>query len=83
MKFLAKEKAIRSNTSVCLSVDLPEPKLKEMVKLLTDEKVAYDINSYAEAPLGIRIWCGATVEKSDIAILCQWLEWAYNSVVNT
>ncbi|WP_265445009.1 phosphoserine transaminase [Acetivibrio straminisolvens] len=83
ISFLAKDKAIRSNTSVCLSVDLPEDKIKKLVNLLAEEKVAYDISSYKEAPVGLRIWCGATVEKSDLEILCQWLEWAYNEVVNS
>ncbi|AEV69740.1 phosphoserine transaminase [Acetivibrio clariflavus] len=78
--FLAKEKQYRSNTSVCFTVDLPEDKLKNMIKLLAEEKVAYDIGSYKEAPTGLRIWCGATVEKSDLELLCQWLEWAYESV---
>lgn len=77
ISFLAKEKAIRSNTSVCLLVDLPADKLKKLILLLGEEKVAYDISSYSEAPVGIRIWCGATVEKSDLVQLCQWLEWAY------
>ena len=80
--FLAKEKQFRSNTSVCFIVDLPEDKLKSMIKLLAEEKVAYDIGSYKEAPTGLRVWCGATTEKSDLQILCQWLEWAYESVVN-
>ena len=80
MRFLATEKGIRSNTSVCLNVDLSPEKLKEMLKLLAEEKVAYDIASYAEAPMGIRIWCGATVESGDLKILCEWLEWAYNTV---
>jgi len=78
--FLAKEKQFRSNTSVCFTVDLPEDKLKSMIKLLADEKVAYDIGAYSEAPAGLRVWCGATVEKSDLQILCQWLEWAYVTV---
>lgn len=83
ISFLAKEKSIRSNTSVCLNVDLPEDKIKKLVSLLADEKVAYDISSYKEAPVGLRIWCGATVEKSDLEVLCQWLEWAYTEVANS
>jgi len=83
ISFLAKDKSIRSNTSVCLSVDLPEDKIKMLVNLLAEEKVAYDISSYKEAPVGLRIWCGATVEKSDLEILCEWLEWAYNEVANS
>jgi phosphoserine aminotransferase len=78
--FLAKEKAYRSNTSVCLMADLPEDKLKSLVQLLAKEGVAYDIASYKDAPSGIRIWCGATVESSDLAVLCEWLEWAYAEV---
>lgn len=80
VRFLAKEKAYRSNTSVCLSVDLNPDQLKALVKLLASEKVAYDIASYAEAPAGLRIWCGATVEKSDLLILCDWLEWGYQEI---
>jgi phosphoserine aminotransferase len=78
--FLAESKEIRSNTSVCFSVDLPEDKIKEMVKLLADEKVAYDCGSYRAAPPGLRFWCGATVDKKDIEIIIQWLEWAFNEV---
>lgn len=79
--FLAKEKKFRSNTSVCFTVDLPEDKLKSMIKLLAEEKVAYDIGAYSEAPAGLRVWCGATAEKTDLQMLCQWLEWAYESVI--
>lgn len=80
IKFLAESKEIRSNTSVCFTVDLAEDKLKKLVKLLADEKVAYDCGSYREAPPGLRFWCGATIEKSDIEIVCQWLDWAFNEV---
>jgi phosphoserine aminotransferase len=78
--FLAENKEIRSNTSVCFTVDLPEDKLKELVELLADEGVAYDCGSYRDAPPGLRFWSGATVEASDLEILTQWLEWAYNEV---
>jgi len=79
--FLAENKEIRSNTSVCFRVDLPEDKLKEMVKLLADEDVAYDCGSYRDAPPGLRFWCGGTVDASDLESLTQWLEWAYNEVL--
>jgi phosphoserine aminotransferase len=78
--FLAETREIRSNTSVCLKVDLSEEKLKMMIKMLQDEKAAYDIASYRDAPPGLRVWCGATVEKTDLELLCEWIEWAYNSV---
>ena len=78
--FLATEPTIRSNTSVCLTIDLPTEKRKKMLKLMEEENAAYDINSYKTAPEGIRIWCGATVEKSDIDAMLLWLEWAYNEV---
>ena len=78
--FLAESKEIRSNTSVCLIVDLPEDKLKTLVKMLADEKVAYDCASYRDAPPGLRFWCGATAEASDLEAVMQWLEWGYNEV---
>ena len=80
IQFLAETKEIRSNTSVCFKVDLPEEKLKAMVKMLQEEKAAYDIASYRDAPPGLRVWCGATAEKADLQVLCEWIEWAYNSV---
>ncbi|MBU4203061.1 MAG: phosphoserine transaminase [Acidobacteria bacterium] len=78
--FLAADKAVRSNTSVCFTLDLPEDKVKALVKLLADEEVAYDCGSYRDAPPGLRFWCGATVETSDIRIVCRWLDWAYNEL---
>ncbi|WP_319371628.1 phosphoserine transaminase [uncultured Ilyobacter sp.] len=78
--FLAIDPVIRSNTSVCLTIDLPTERRKKMLKLMEEEKAAYDINSYKTAPEGIRIWCGATVEKQDVEMMLLWLEWAYNEV---
>ena len=80
ISFLAKTKETRSNTSVCLSLDLPEDKVKALVKLLESEGVAYDIGSYKDAPPGLRIWCGATVEQADLQALMQWLAWGYEQV---
>ena len=80
ISFLAADPATRSNTSVCLSVDLSAEQVKKMVKLLDSEGVAYDIGSYKDAPAGIRIWCGATIETSDLAALMPWLAWAYAQV---
>lgn len=80
ISFLAADPATRSNTSVCLSVDLSAEQVKKMVKLLESEGVAYDIGSYKDAPAGIRIWCGATIETSDLAALMPWLAWAYAQI---
>ena len=78
--FLATEPATRSNTSVCLMLDLPAERVKAMVALLADEGVALDIGAYRDAPAGLRIWCGATVDPADIEVLLPWLSWAYENV---
>jgi phosphoserine aminotransferase len=78
--FLAQEPDQISNTSVCLSLDLDADQVKQMVALLAEEAVAFDIGAYRDAPAGLRIWCGATVEQSDIEALLPWLEWAYTQV---
>ncbi len=85
--FLAGDAAIRSNTSVCLKIVDPAITalsteqqaafVKQIPALLDKEKVAYDIDGYRDAPPGLRIWCGATVETSDVAALTHWLDWAF------
>lgn len=80
ISFLAKDQAIRSNTSVCLNLDLEPDLVKELVKLLASEEAALDIASYRDAPAGLRFWCGATVEKEDLELAMQWLKWAYHEV---
>ncbi|WP_026958408.1 phosphoserine transaminase [Aliagarivorans taiwanensis] len=78
--FLASDAACRSNTSVCLSLSLEAAQVKQMIKLLDSEGVAYDIGAYRDAPSGLRIWCGATVESQDLEALVPWLNWAYHQV---
>lgn len=80
---LVTDPAARSNTSVCLRLADPtvDPGLaKAVVGLLDEEGVAYDIGSYRDAPAGLRIWCGATVETADLVALTDWLDWAYATV---
>jgi phosphoserine aminotransferase len=89
--FLAPVVATRSNTSVCLKVvdervtSLPEAGQAEFAKnlaaILEKEGVALDAASYRSAPPGLRIWCGATVEQSDLQALTPWLEWAFATCV--
>lgn len=76
--FLAVDPAIRSTTSVCLTVEgADEAMIKKMASLLEAEDAAYDIAGYRDAPAGLRIWCGATVDTADIEALGPWLDWAY------
>lgn len=78
--FLASDPASRSSTSVCLVLDLDKDKVKALTKMLADEGVAFDINSYRDAPAGLRVWCGATVDVEDVRALMEWIEWAYAQV---
>jgi phosphoserine aminotransferase len=78
--FLARSPEIRSTTSVCLTLELVPEQVARMVKLLEAEGVAHDIGAYRDAPPGLRIWCGATVEQADLERLMPWIEWAYNEV---
>jgi phosphoserine aminotransferase len=82
IEFLAADKATRSNTSVCFKLDATEDQVKALVKLLDKEGVAYDIGAYRDAPPGLRIWCGATVEAADLKALMPWLEWGYKQVIS-
>lgn len=88
--FLAEDPKTRSNTSICLkitadwyqalSADEQAAKAKKIVKLLDAEGVGYDFGSYRDAPAGIRIWGGATVDTTDIAALLPWLDWAFSKI---
>jgi phosphoserine aminotransferase len=85
--FLAKDAAIRSNTSVCLKItdpaitalapDAQADFCKKLVALVEKENAGFDFAHYRDAPAGLRIWCGATVEASDVALLTQWIDWAF------
>ena len=80
--FLASDPNIRSNTSVCLTLNINKDQTNQMIQILENEKIAYDINSYRDSPIGLRIWCGSTIEKKDLQSLIPWLEWAYQNVKN-
>jgi phosphoserine aminotransferase len=85
--FLAEDPAIRSNTSVCMKVvdpaiaslapDAQIDFIKKMVGLVEKEDAGYDFAGHRDAPAGLRIWCGATVEASDVVLLTQWIDWAF------
>jgi phosphoserine aminotransferase len=91
--FLAEDPAIRSHTSVCLTLTDPaflakddagqRAFIKALVDLLEKEGVALDINAYRDAPPGLRIWCGATVEPEDVKALLPWITWAFETVKAT
>jgi phosphoserine aminotransferase len=85
--FLASDPAIRSNTSVCmkvidpaiasLTVDAQIDFIKKLVGLVEKEGAGYDFAGHRDAPAGLRIWCGATVEANDVLLLTQWIDWAF------
>jgi len=85
--FLASDPAIRSNTSVCMKVvdrtitsltpDAQADFAKKLVALVEKEGAGYDFAHYRDAPAGLRIWCGATVEVNDVALLTRWIDWAF------
>jgi phosphoserine aminotransferase len=78
---LAPDPATRSTTSVCLTVEgADEAFIKAFAGLLEKEGAAFDIAGYRDAPPGLRIWCGATVETADIEALGPWLDWAYSEL---
>src|SRR6266550_122713 len=87
IEFLARHPALRSNTSVCLKVvdpsvaklspDAQAAFVKSIAAALEKEGIAYDIDAYRDAPPGLRIWCGSTVERADVEALTLWLDWAF------
>lgn len=91
--FLAEDPATRSNTSVCVKItdsritaldaDAQAAFAKGLAKLLETEKAAYDIGSYRDAPAGLRIWTGGTVETADLEALMPWLNWAFETQIAT
>ena len=91
--FLAEDKAVRSNTSLCLKVtddwftsqseDEQWKHIKALCKMLEEQNVAYDIAAYRDAPAGLRLWGGGTVETSDLEALFPWLDWAYGQLKQT
>jgi len=81
LSHLAADPATRSKTSVCLSVEGADADfIKQFAGLLEKEGAAFDIAGYRDAPPGLRIWCGATVDTADIEALGPWLDWAYASL---
>jgi phosphoserine aminotransferase len=91
--FLAEDPAIRSNTSVCMKVVDPaitslaseaqSDFAKKLVAMVEKEGAGYDFAHYRDAPAGLRVWCGATVEAKDVALLTQWIDWAFAEMKST
>ena len=92
ISFLAEDEACISSTSICLQIkdlwftekdtELQGSIIKELVSMLADENVAFDIGAHRDAPAGLRIWGGATVDANNIEKLLPWLDWAYASIKN-
>jgi phosphoserine aminotransferase len=90
IEFLCGDKSIRSCTSITfkirdgwyqnLSAEAQAKALKDFTALLEKEAVAYDIGAYRDAPAGLRIWAGATVENADVKALLPWLDWAWAEI---
>lgn len=88
-EFLSDKPEVRSTTSVCLKItdawfaglddDAQQAFIKSMTKLLDEEGAAYDIAGYRDAPAGLRIWCGATVQAGDVEALMPWVDWAFTA----
>ena len=89
--YLANDPAVRSTTSVCLkfvdrrvtAMDEPgrQALVKRMKSLLETDGAAFDIESHRNAPAGLRIWCGCTVDTADIEALTPWLDWAFETAI--
>jgi phosphoserine aminotransferase len=90
IEFLAEDESYRSKTSVCLKIsdadflngsdDAKQDFIKVMTKMLEKEHAGYDLAGHKAAPAGLRIWCGATVEASDVEAVLPWMDWAFNEV---
>ncbi len=89
VEFLCPTESLRSNTSVCLKITDPQIAaldtsdqwafVKKMAALLEEQKAAYDLGAYKDAPPGLRIWAGATIERADLEALFPWLDWAFTT----
>ena len=91
IEFLAKDPETLSSTSICLALsdacplddEAKSAAPKRMAALLEAENVAYDIAGHRDAPAGLRIWGGSTIEASDVAALTPWLEWSYSQLLES